>query len=727
MPAKALPISEQVVHECLLSQPQMQLAASQLAKLFDPKSDAERLSLTRCISRVADIIPGIHGKEPLVRLRAVKERESSSSSHRSSINERQSSSSHRGSPLPLEPIAVKALLLAQPQQEMAAAELSARFAPRSEEERMSLVELISQIGDLVTGADGQPVVRLRPSEQRPPMRSRQQSDAGGISSEAEQGQPITPVERELVRKVLCSCPDGTMRADELVRMLAPTDPAAKRRLARVVVQVARAVEKPDGRGGKAAFLVLRDENSGGINGSGSSSGSIHGPSATYNADGRRRHPTRHCPSTLTDASRATTTGASQMSRSSASAYWGASGVSSCSIAEHPPPAAQSALSVSEDNVIGLLRAKGGRMPSNVLISKFQPLDPSGKRRLASIVQRVCKTLLPASGTATDGTAVVVLREALLLESVELRAATRIQRAQRQRQEELYATMSAAIAIQCAARRRLAFQEACYRWEARRAVSIIQDHGRRLVYRAQLRRARMELRGALVLQMGARRWALQKRVARRLGERHDAAVRVQSARRQQIAKHACAMLAREAMMASETPEERAAREGRERTALLRDRLRRRKRLEERQQQQQQQPMQPVGEMQRISSPQQVAVQQEQRTHSEWGAAATVAEPQPEATEEVAHDVEEEPADIGSLLSRLSAQAAGGDGLVLTAPGSAEEAVVGDMEFAGGDFLAEMRAMMAAHGGDDETFSDEDDAQHLLAPEAPALTSFLSDHL
>ena len=50
-------------------------------------------------------------------------------------------------------------------------------------------------------------------------------------------------------------------------------------------------------------------------------------------------------------------------------------MSSCSIAEHPP---QPRLPVTEQNVVEIIRAKGGRMPSPVLISKLQPLEPSGK-------------------------------------------------------------------------------------------------------------------------------------------------------------------------------------------------------------------------------------------------------------------------------------------------------------------------------------------------------------
>ena len=85
-------------------------------------------------------------------------------------------------------------------------------------------------------------------------------------------------------------------------------------------------------------------------------------------------------------------------------------------------------------LVGLLRDNGGRMASQALIARFSPLDGAGKRRLAAIVQKTCKTVLPEQTSGGSSGATVVLREMFVWEQTEARAATRIQRAQRERQE-----------------------------------------------------------------------------------------------------------------------------------------------------------------------------------------------------------------------------------------------------------------------------------------------------
>ena len=53
--ARHMPISEQSVHEVLLSQPRMEMPAAALSSLFAPRDDAERLKLTRAIARICDV------------------------------------------------------------------------------------------------------------------------------------------------------------------------------------------------------------------------------------------------------------------------------------------------------------------------------------------------------------------------------------------------------------------------------------------------------------------------------------------------------------------------------------------------------------------------------------------------------------------------------------------------------------------------------------------------
>jgi hypothetical protein len=735
--AAPLPISEQCIEECLLAQPNTQLAASAFAALFMPQSEDEQLQLTKCISRVAELVTDAKG-EAVVQLRS-----------KSLLGGKSSRlGGGGGGPLPIEPLAVRALLLAQPQAEMAASELRARFAPADEAQRLLLVELIGQHSELVVGANGEPALRLVPSE----YQAGTPAGAGGGGSASavaravaqpahEPPAPITDAERDLVRQVLCARPGFRMRADELVKLLAPPNPTAKRRLARVVAEVATAVETPDGCGGSAAYLVLRDENSPSNilpphqhaaaasldAASAASTGGDRGDRVRAGGAGGR-HASRHCPSSLTDASRASTRPASMISAgSSASAYWAASAsaVSSASAAAEAA-SAEPTLPVTEEALYSLLRGSGGRMGSAALIAKFLPLDAPGKRQLAALVQQLCKTLLPetdgpslADAAGSPSGAVVVLREALIRERTEARAAAAIQRTQRARQAALDASVAAAIEVQAGVRRWFAFREACYRWEARRSATLIQAHARRLGYMRQLRHARAELRAAATLQMATRRVLLSRRVGAREWAKHEAAVAVQAARRRQLAARECGARRRQVRMALETPAEREAREAQERTCLLRDKLRRRKRIEQRQQdhhhQQQHRVEAPPPRQAHLEPPQApplepppVAEQVQGRSWHHAATAETAAtaagcarEEHPPQADDGEDDAEVE--GIGAMLSRLASEAHGGSGTqLLGAAMSGEEQELHDA-VGGGDFMAAMRQMIAAHGG----ASDSDD--------------------
>ena len=678
-PMAPLPISEQVVHEVLLARGT--IAAAELVEVFAPRDDAERLQLTRCISHIAEVLPASAWEEPLVRLRSAAAMAAPATKS-------------RGPPLPIEPMAVRTLLLAQAQQAMPAAEFQARFAPRSEEERQCLAGLIADIAELATSPTGESRICLKAAEQRPPR-------APPPVAAGDDGYQVTAMERDLVRKVLSSCQGGTIRTDELVRRLAPGDRTAKRRLARVLAEVARAVEQPDGCGGTAAYLVLRDENM--------HENSLPGGSATEpDHSGRSRHRSRrHCASNLTDASRATTAAASVLSQgsSASSSCWGSSDVRGYPAAEVVlgpsaagpplPPIRTPGPTVTEYLVYETLRARGGRMLSTELISAFQPMDAAGRRALAGIVQRIGKTVLT---DVRDSAATIVLRETLLRERVEDRAATVIQLTQRRRRDDLSVAVSAGIAIQAAARRRLAFREACARWLARRAACTIQDYARRWKLNRLLHQARLQVRSASRLQTASRRWLVGRRIKERVERRQAAATSLQAAQRRQVAARAVAVLRREAIMARETPEERAAREATERTSLLRDKLRRRKRLERRQPASQEIAPEPEPPHEYVTMAQ-PPVQH-------------VPDPEP-ARERPELREEGEGEGIDAMMSRIhrQAQGTGDEALTNTAHGQHQEGD-GSAPMGSGlmpqeeDFLAAMREMMRAHGGDDNVDNDDD---------------------
>ena len=110
--------------------------------------------------------------------------------------------------------------------------------------------------------------------------------------------------------------------------------------------------------------------------------------------------------------------------------------------------------VSEEAVTKLLVASDGRMPSTLLIARFEPLDAVSRRTLASIVQRLCRTVLPPEGSVGVG-ATIVLRRTLAAEMAEARAAKLLQKQMRWRWANLEQAAAAATCVQAAARRRLA--------------------------------------------------------------------------------------------------------------------------------------------------------------------------------------------------------------------------------------------------------------------------------
>ena len=517
-----LPITEQAVHEVLLAQQSAEMPAAELSSLFSPRDDVERLKLTRAIAKICDVCTAPSG-EPGVRLRGAS----------------------RTPPLPIDALAVRALLLAQPHERMDAQALRERFSPADEAERQRLVVAIGQVGELVAAdrPGAGPLVRLRRADDAStPPRGGDGGGGGGASPASVLGQisddvsqPVTSVERDLVRKVLSSAPGGALSAAQLAKMIAPGDSGAKRRLARVVAEVARVAERPDAHGKLVSVLVLRDTTNandeagggaaaGGASGSGSIAGSGGGGVVGAPATGTARGPR----------------------------------------------------TVTEEMVVGLLRAKGGKMLSSVLISQLQPLDSSGKRALAAIVQRVCRTQLPASATGVGASgAVVVLREALLTERVEARAASTIQRWQRTRQAELLAAVSAAIRLQALARRVSATHfVSLVRLEAHAALGLQSAARRRLAVR-EAQRARTALHAAVCVQMLGRRWLLRRRVRAREATRDAAVTAVQAAARGASGRREVRRLVREAMLARESPEERERRVERERTQLLKQKLLRRR--------------------------------------------------------------------------------------------------------------------------------------------------------
>ena len=667
-----LAISAQAVQEVLHASRDGALPASVLAARFNAVDDAARLRLVQALSAVADVVPVPSG-ESIVRLKS-----------KSASNNHGYHTPRSSGPLPIDAVAVRALLLAQPRQEMLAADLKERFAASSDAERQALVVAISQVAELVGTPNSGPMVRLLPTEQRPALSTA--VDAGSSVSSASRGganshhQPITPIERDLVRKVLAASPRASMRPADLVRLLAPDDPAAKRRLARVLSEVATVTSHPDG----SAYLVLRDSTNRPSSDDTESVASSVDRHVTGGGGRRRvRQPgfggsSHMSPSTLSEAS-------TRSVGLPCAPSWAASG--------HAPPVAQIPEDAADDTptvvtealVVDLLRAKGGRMPSIVLISRLQPLDRTGQRALALVVQRVCETQLP-EGASNSG-ATIVLKESLIRDRLEARCASVIQHALRTRHEALMASVGAAVDVQAAARRMLARGEAQWHRTRRDAANMLQQAAVRRGYVRELHRARCELRAAITLQMAARRWRFHRNTARRAVGREYAAASVQAARRGQLARRSVALIARELMISKETPEETAAREERERTAMLRDKLRRRKRNEK-------------AEAERAAAPRrpQPLVAVDEATAADAAAPSSLPAPPPPADNV---QLVEDDADgvMRAMLSRMALTEGGVDETDIGGSVGGLGASVG-LGAAGDDFLAAMRAMMAQHGGEDD---------------------------
>ncbi|KAL1521454.1 hypothetical protein AB1Y20_021118 [Prymnesium parvum] len=499
-----LPISERAVHEVLLAQPRTQMLASELAALFSAKSGAQRQQLTRAASRVATLVPTAAG--PALRLRAAAPPAAAPPA--------------AATPRPIDAHAVRRLLAAQPVGQMEMAHLAAHFRPASEAERRALARAVAEVAELIVvpSAGGvrryahllppqpqpQPQPRARERPQRaaasPPVERRAAAEGGG----GEEAVPVTSMERELVRKLLMGAPGGAMRSEDIARMLSADSDQARRRLALVVSQVARAVRLPDGRGGAGIFFMLRE---------------------TAAADEQPRSPPPR----------------------------GDEG-------EAPHPAG-----VSEERVVQLLRAKGGRMPSQVLITRMGPLDRKGRDALAAIVQRVARTVLPSS---RGGSATIVLRETLLRERLEQRAAGKVQRAARAWRD---ARGAAAVKVQSRARgvagRRRAREEAAARGRAEAAKRREEAAKRR--EEEEARRRRVEAARAREEEEARAREAEAR--ARREERREWGATRVQAHWRRAAAARLAARL-------RESPDAAEARRERERKRALRQKLLARRRVE-----------------------------------------------------------------------------------------------------------------------------------------------------
>ena len=263
--APRLPISEHAIHEVLIAQPGMQMLAAELSMLFSARTEAERQQLTLAISRVADLISSTPG--PVVRLRVAG---ASGIRRRATAQEAADSADKRT----ISADAVHALLRREPQQTMELSKLRACFDPRSKAERQALVVAIMEVADLLS----EPGVEAAPGEQlarrfarlKPSLMHAGDLEAatdGASTSEglgpapaeaSEEALPVTSMERELVRTLLLGAPGGSMRSDEIARMLSADSEQARRRLALVVSQVARAVQRREGSR-LATHFVLREE------------------------------------------------------------------------------------------------------------------------------------------------------------------------------------------------------------------------------------------------------------------------------------------------------------------------------------------------------------------------------------------------------------------------------------------------------------------------------------
>ena len=486
--------------------------ASELSARVAPLDETARLQLTAAISQMCDVITTASGDMAL-RLKAASS----------------------ATALPITTQSVWELLLAQPGEQMDAAALRARFAPGDEVQRQHLLDVVSELADLVSPKGTDPcaglLVRLRRAAGLPAaihVGSSTRCTAAHRVPAVADTDPITSAERELVCKVLAAHPGG-LRADDLSRMVALGGGGAKRRVARIVAAVAYVAQQPDASGAMAPVLFLREA----------------------------------C-STMTSGE-----GGSHLS--SAPTCQGTSLVSSMLLPSCTSVRAHEPTVVSEELVVGLLRANGGRMPTHSLITELQPLDAHGKRALAAVVQRVAKTILPdcTKPHADDAQQpTVVLREVLLAAKVESRAASVVQRRQRERRVDLCTREAAAIRLQmavraCAARRQ---------WEC--AATLVQSHTRRLLAVRRTTTERESRCTVPMLQAFGRWWLLALRMAARERSRHLAAVRLQAEARRTATASVCNELRRDEIIARETPKERETRVERERTQLLRKKLLRR---------------------------------------------------------------------------------------------------------------------------------------------------------
>ena len=261
-----LPITDQVVQDILFAQPRGQLPAAELAELFGAKSGAEREHLLKVIARVGELTYR-HNGVPMVRLKKPL------GAGRPRRTERLAPPAGMG-PLPIEAIEVRRVLLVQQGYQMEVDRLSALFTPRGEAQRQALTVAISSVAEIVRpaeaaavpplGGDLPPpvVVRLkRPdwaarrgagdkhagdgdgaamvggTEAEPswltdaaqvlndPVRREGGAGAGAGAgagtagaAAAEEGLPVTSVERELIENLLRRCPGARMEADEMVTL-----------------------------------------------------------------------------------------------------------------------------------------------------------------------------------------------------------------------------------------------------------------------------------------------------------------------------------------------------------------------------------------------------------------------------------------------------------------------------------------------------------------------------
>jgi len=355
-----LEISSTAIIDALARAPEGWMEAARLRALFQPRGEAERQLLTVAIAEVADLEFAPVG----ARLEHINERRlvgvlklkpqfapvSRPASHASlgSASSPRGQTHHGARPNGAARANSPSARAASP-----AARTSARradAAPRAVGRPAPGARPVA--GPVAAGR----AAAARPAPGRPSVSSASAAARGTVPG-ARAEPPPTPAESAWVGDALASCPGGRVRADGLVALLAPASETEKRRLALAVAAVARVVELSDGRGGAISYFVPR--------------------SAGVQAPAHEHYPWLD-------------------------GYEEESGPRSPEAAEEEEVIEEARLDVSESNVLGLLTRVGGRMRSDALIARFEPLAPAERRKLSEHVRSLAKVTLKQNCFSTEG-------------------------------------------------------------------------------------------------------------------------------------------------------------------------------------------------------------------------------------------------------------------------------------------------------------------------------------